>query len=294
MILKEVIIGRRAATYYIVLLLGAASCLLSARFTYRNETFSPRFWNGRTDVIFQADFASKQPPDSAFLLLDIDGDGVFSPDERYKVDITGDRLIGHLTPFLKIGPGERLRFYFVSYLDTTAFASDLIEGPLFASRISFNISPDSWSPGEALLPLQIRTSDYTERLIIHNDGTEAISFALRIVNQDSIWEASPKEDGAGENTYVLSALFTDPFLQDIDTAMFNQGESDDVVSYDYTAVGGGRYQVGLQGAGVGLAPGDSVALWFMFRAPSTLSGVGAVQEKEIWVYITTVTTPFGR
>jgi hypothetical protein len=125
-------------------------------------------------------------------------------------------------------------------------------------------------------------SDSSSKVMVTNSGDGPQNYNLKITNQGN-WTSSSNKNGAGIDTFVLSALFGADGDTGIDTTYFNEVASDDVVLSDSADVatsarfGSSR----LSQSGVSVSSGGTRSLWFDLKAPLKDTTKGATHSIEV-------------
>ncbi len=121
----------------------------------------------------------------------------------------------------------------------------------------------------------------SERQVVLNDGNAAQTYALQLAVVDQL-TAGETETAAGDNTFVLQALFTGvgggiPSPVDFGA---DPGPADDVVKHSapQSASSDGYGFAGGTGAGSSVLPGEARELSFQYSAPTSDTVTNGVQE----------------
>jgi hypothetical protein len=144
-----------------------------------------------------------------------------------------------------------------------------IYGPRSTLGITISPSPATWSIGGKPSPgAQIlTTTDPDTRFTITNSGTVNETMRLRITDEDdrNTWTAGT---AIGENVYALFGLF----CANADSPAISSFAAEDLLTTSIqSATSTGFAYPGGSADGVGVAPSDSVYLWFRLDLPNPVT-----------------------
>jgi hypothetical protein len=258
---------------------------------YEWDGVEPDYFQSDSLFAFKIKYVGLGEPVSVSLNLDRNADGFFSnseqlPMRKERKDSTGV----YYTVSTSIGkPRTRmpLAYYFSAQVGYTVKTSALMLGPFFGSKVSFKLVGDSTIHfDKAVAPLEILINSENNKFLLVNDGEVPIRFGLCIDrNGNSLWQPVTNSYEIGENKYILSAIFLKPTQKKPRNEQFNTKAWEDALNFQPRFCFNDRFTTGKNNSVEICRPGDTLALWFNFMAPSTSSGPDADQLQTIGVKI---------
>jgi len=242
---------------------------------------------------FRVKFNSDKPsthPRWVELHIDLNEDGMFEDNETFMMTPAEDsRDVWTFTKRIIISEGRTQRphisYYFQAQTDNQIKTSELTYGPIVGGfNNSFLIEGKGWFVEEALLPMQFKTMEQMDRIVITNTSSIAQVISLSIP-KNVPGPFHPLEDVTSiePNGYVVSAVITDIETERLDDEDFNRFNSEDVVTIEKKTAGGRIFSVRNRSAGEVIEPGQSVAIWLQLRAPATGEGEEALGEQMVYI-----------
>ncbi len=184
--------------------------------------------------------------------------------------ILNNVIIGNVTG----GSAESANFVLQTYLFQRRFSTDIL---------SISLNPTSWllssvTPGQSKITLP------NEKITVVNDGTIKASYSLQVIDERGTWQAASALDGNILNRYLMSGIFTDVGITEVDDTYFNELGDEDLIleSTPQTSTAVKFGTISSAKTGVGVLSGEERTLWLKFTAPQADT---TQQEHDIWVIV---------
>ncbi len=224
--------------------------------------------------------------------MDANADGFFARNEQIPMELARKDSAGYIyQKKMKLDEpkGNRpLAYYFSAQVGFNMRTSSLHLGPFWEKNVSFVLVGDSlWESDGPIYPLEVLTNPSDNKFLLINTGDTPLTFGLTISEQSkTLWKPISDYDKiAGENKYILSAMFLKHNQDKPDENNFNTDNWEDVLSYQPKFACGEQLGYRNYSAGEHLAPGDTAVLWLNFVAPASSSGEVADQIQSIIIKV---------
>lgn len=258
---------------------------------FEEEGVEPNEGHNGTRFEFRVRFdggENNATPSWVKLFIDLDGNGRFQEGETFPMTRSKeDPSIWYIEKTIRVNGDNRpsMAYYFEAMADNKIRSSQLAFGPTITGyNNSFVIKGTGWFLKEAMLPMEVRTMEKTDRITFINTSGSPQRLLLSIP-EDAPGPFEPGEDVNAEqiNTYVLSALITDIDADYVSPDNFNEEGSEDVVTFQAKRAKGPVFN-SHEGNWDGVVrPGESVSIWLQLQAPKLAIGPDAADPQ--WVYI---------
>ena len=231
------------------------------------------------------------------LVIDLNEDGKFGPDEEFDLQpVRGQRDIWALEKRISISEGrtqrQHIAYYFQAMVNNEIKTSQLTYGPTVGGfNNSFLIDGKGWFIKEALVPLELKTMEQADCIVITNTSSSALSVALSLP-EDFPGPFHPLDDINSHevNGFVVSAVVTDVQREQVSDEDFNNNGSEDVVTFERKFARGETFGIGKKSAGESIRPGESVSVWLQLRAPANTEGEGALGSQMVYIKLEVIPT----
>ncbi|MGB9561925.1 MAG: hypothetical protein ACPL6C_03840, partial [bacterium] len=217
----------RVTKMFFVLMLTSVIPLIAAELVwvgtpgYEDDGVEPEISFGGGRFTFKIAYVDENGilPQEIWVVVDTNRDNFLADNEKFFMDVvqkSGKYYVYEKTIELSYKPGSRndLTYFFGARFPSRIITTSLRNGPIIKPRVSFTLSSTYWDVGRNLAPGTVVTMSPNDRILITNSGDAVETFALEIEKEDMWpdgWKHSPNANGAGENIYVLSALFTNEY-----------------------------------------------------------------------------------
>ncbi|MBN2543917.1 hypothetical protein JXI42_13750 [bacterium] len=265
---------------------------------YENDGLEPETGSQPTEFIFKVKYKSSNNTAPAWVIVNLDTsrDGFFSENEQFSMKRAKGRnnrkgVIYSFAITLSYHPSKLsyLSYYFTASDGKNQYSTPLGYGPVLKQDLSMKIQPNSWFAGKDLKPASINITDFDQRIIITNTGNGFQKYALSISSEDKWvvdgWVAASNIDSIDENKYLLSAVFTDKYHNELEERDFNEFYDEDVLTLAPKIAEGPVFSLGLDSKGQNVAPEQEIALWFKLVMPTSTIGEHALDLHTIRVKV---------
>lgn len=245
---------------------------------YEWDGVEPDYFDEDRHFVYRVRVNSPIEPLWVILNLDWNADGQFARSEQvpmklqrrdskgfvFEADIIfGNSLFSH-----------PLSYYFSAQVGYSVKTSPLLLGPFCGQRVSFSLMGDTlWNMSGPVVPLELLINTEQNRFLLANTGNVPITFGLAIEPlQNSYWSPARCMDEIGENKFLLSGIFTEPFEGTAKAEWFNSFDWEDVITMVPRFAHQDIFGFGNNSAGVGVGIDDTIELCFSLVAPSSSGG----------------------